>query len=386
MDAHQQYDPSRLEDYVAGLGEFSSASFLEGRDIYQALLDRVCDFAGTEHGQIYAYDDETELLTFLAASESCVARCPLPADRNLALGATGHWTDCLRDKRVLCYEPYIPTRAAHEPPSGWCILLGIPLLLDGTRGGLIILGDPLDPTASFLEDLNYFVDRAYSIARGHEAALKRADLSIVRGYYESSPLKVLIDMLTAIGEAVEIRDLYTANHQRNVAMICGHIADQLGLGEFRKAGLIAGASIHDIGKLSVPVELLTKPGKLLTPEWLLIQEHSAAGGSIMHDLSMPWPIQDMILQHHERMDGSGYPNGLRGQEIRLEARIIAVADTYDAMSSDRPYRAAVGAGAALDVLRSGRGVGFDPYVVDAFLACAQQDPSFGGVYRVQASE
>ncbi|MEE4659418.1 MAG: HD domain-containing protein, partial [Halieaceae bacterium] len=290
MDAQQQYDPARLEECVSRLGDFSHARFLENRDIYQSLLDRVCDFAGTEHGQIYAYDDETELLTFLAASESCVVRCPLPADRHLPLSATGHWTDCLRDKRVLCYEPYIPTRATHEPPSGWRNLVGIPLLLDGARGGLIIIGDPLATTPSFLEDLNYFVDRAYSIAHGHEAALKREELGIVRGYYESSPLKVLIDMLTAIGEAVEIRDLYTANHQKNVAMICGHIADQLGLGEFRKAGLIAGASIHDIGKLSVPVELLTKPGKLLTPEWLLIQEHSATGGSIMHDLSMPWPI------------------------------------------------------------------------------------------------
>ena len=133
------------------------------------------------------------------------------------------------------------------------------------------------------------------------------------------------------------------------------------------AGVRAGASIHDVGKLIVPAEILSKPGPLKPVEMDLVKLHPQAGCDIIAGIEFPWPVREMLLQHHERLDGSGYPNGIGGDEIVIEARIIAVADTVEAMSSDRPYRPALGNDAALKTVREGRGTLFEPAAVDAVL-------------------
>jgi putative nucleotidyltransferase with HDIG domain len=191
---------------------------------------------------------------------------------------------------------------------------------------------------------------------------------------------MLVDMLGAISRALEIRDEYTSSHQRNVAHICGLIADDLDIPFQQKEGLIIGALVHDIGKIAIPSQILNKTGKLLYAEYLLLQSHAEVGSSIFSHVTFPWPILEIIEQHHERLDGSGYPKGLKGNQIVMEARIIAVADTFDAMASDRPYRKALGAQKAIQCLTEGRGKLFDPYVVDAFLRCYQQDVTLGGKY------
>lgn len=175
----------------------------------------------------------------------------------------------------------------------------------------------------------------------------------------------LEDSVKAIASTVEMRDPYTAGHQRRVGQLSVAIARELGLSEHAIRGLELAASIHDLGKISVPAEILAKPSKLTAVEFMLLQNHVQAGYDILKDIKFPWPIATMVWQHHERMDGSGYPQGLKGDAILLESRILAVADVAEAMASHRPYRAALGVNSALKELERGRGTVYDGAVVDA---------------------
>lgn len=165
----------------------------------------------------------------------------------------------------------------------------------------------------------------------------------------------------------EMRDPYTVGHERRVAEIAVAIGREMGLDEARLEGIRIGASLHDIGKISIPAEILGKPGRLSDLEFSMIKSHPESGFNILNDVGFPWPVDKIALQHHERFDGSGYPNGLKSDDILLEARIVAVADVVEAMHSHRPYRAGLGINAALDEIRRGRGTAFDPVVVDSCL-------------------
>jgi PAS domain S-box-containing protein/putative nucleotidyltransferase with HDIG domain len=173
--------------------------------------------------------------------------------------------------------------------------------------------------------------------------------------------------VAAIAATAEARDPYTAGHQRRVANIAAAIAVELGMADDEVNGIRLAASLHDIGKAGIPAEILVRPRKLSPIEWELVKGHSRAGYEIVADIDFPWPVAEMILQHHERMDGSGYPDGLRGEKIGIGGRIIAVADTVEAMVSHRPYRPALGLDAALQEISENRGKLFDVRVVDACL-------------------
>ncbi len=179
--------------------------------------------------------------------------------------------------------------------------------------------------------------------------------------------QVLEQTIAAIALTLEKRDPYTAGHQLRVAEIATAIATEMGLPPQQVEGIHFGSLIHDIGKIAVPAEILAKPAKLSGIEYMMIQTHSEVGFDIVKDIPFPWPVAQMVYQHHERMDGSGYPRQLKGEEIMLEARILAVADVLEAMAAHRPYRAALGMEAALKELERGRGTAFDPVVVDACL-------------------
>jgi len=177
----------------------------------------------------------------------------------------------------------------------------------------------------------------------------------------------LEESIKAIANTVEMRDPYTAGHQRRVGQLAAAIARELGLPEDTMRGIELAASIHDLGKISVPAEILAKPTKLTAIEFMLLKNHAQAGFDIIKDIKFPWPIATMVLQHHERQDGSGYPQGLKGEQILLESRIMAVADVVEAMASHRPYRAALGIDSALQEIERGRGTVYDAAVVDACL-------------------
>jgi len=173
--------------------------------------------------------------------------------------------------------------------------------------------------------------------------------------------------IEAMALTVETRDPYTAGHQRRVSNLARAIATEMGVSEDQIQGIRLAGVIHDIGKISVPGEILSKPGKISKNEFGIIKEHPQVGHNILNTVDFPWPIAQIVLQHHERMDGSGYPDGISGENIILEARILAVADVVEAMASHRPYRASLGIDIALREILKNRGFFYDPNVVDACL-------------------
>jgi HD-GYP domain-containing protein (c-di-GMP phosphodiesterase class II) len=171
----------------------------------------------------------------------------------------------------------------------------------------------------------------------------------------------------ALAAAGESRDPYTQGHQRRVRDLARAIAVELGVEGDRLRGLCFAAEVHDVGKIRVPIEILSKPGRLTDPEWQLVKQHAEAGYEILKGIAFPWPVADIVRQHHEKMDGSGYPLGLHGDDVLLEARVLCVADVVEAMASNRPYRPALGVEAALDEVARHRGALFDEDAVDACL-------------------
>ena len=185
--------------------------------------------------------------------------------------------------------------------------------------------------------------------------------------------------IQAISMTVEKRDPYTSGHQQRVASLAKTIAEELKLPESQIESIYMAAGIHDIGKISLPAEILVKPIPLSDIEISLVQAHAEAGFDILKGIEFPWAIADIVLQHHERMDGSGYPRGLAGDDIVFEARIICVADVVETMASHRPYRPSIGMDKALEEIANNRGVLYDPQVVDACLKIFKEtDFSFSG--------
>jgi len=193
----------------------------------------------------------------------------------------------------------------------------------------------------------------------------RAEVQIQRYYAQlESALMRTVKVVTALSE---MRDPYTAGHERRVAEIAVAISAEVGFDARRQEGMRVAGHLHDVGKISIPSEFLSKPGKISAVEFLLIKGHAQAGFDVLKEVDFPWPVAQVALQHHERMDGSGYPNGLKGEAILLEARILAVADVMEAMSSHRPYRPGLGIEKALAEIERGRVSTFDPLVADACL-------------------
>jgi putative nucleotidyltransferase with HDIG domain len=170
--------------------------------------------------------------------------------------------------------------------------------------------------------------------------------------------------INAISKVVELRDVYTAGHQKRVNQLACQIGARLGFTQDELVNLSYGALLHDIGKMYIASDILNKPGKITSLEYQILQTHAEYSYNIAREMDLPQVILTMVLQHHERLDGSGYPNRLKGDEIILESRIMAVADVVEAMTSHRPYRPALGIEAALQEIESGRGEKYDARVVD----------------------
>ena len=184
--------------------------------------------------------------------------------------------------------------------------------------------------------------------------------------------RVLIESVTAIAATVESRDPYTAGHQTRVADLALLIGEELQLTPHALEGLKLASVVHDVGKISIPTELLVKPGKLRATEFNLIKDHPQASYEILSNIKYPWPIAEMAWQHHERVDGSGYPQGLKDSEILIEAKILAVADVIESMATPRPYRKALGIEVALDEIRKGIGSKYDREVAQAALSIVER--------------
>lgn len=248
--------------------------------------------------------------------------------------------------------------------------LCVPLVANGVPVAFAVAADKAEPyTADDVDSLLLVANLLLRIVE-REDARRRAEAEA------DERRRMLWGVVDALLRVTEARDPYTAGHQRSVAAIAARIGRQLGLDARTVEGLRVIGSLHDIGKLAVPTEILVRPGALSPLEREFIQQHVRTDADLLGDLPFPWPVGTAVLQHHERLDGSGYPSGASGDEIILEARVVAVADVLDAMSSPRPYRAVHSIALALAELRNGAGVRYDADVVKACLAVVTAE---GGV-------
>lgn len=259
-----------------------------------------------------------------------------------------------------------PWRALLER-QGYRSILALPLMTPSSPSGALVLyaseknafdAQSMDFLTRMARDLSYGISvlRARRVQKQNARRLERS----------------LTETVQALAQTVEFRDPYTAGHQRRVSKIALAIAREMALDRNRIKGLTLAASIHDIGKLAIPADILSKPGKLSDLEMILVREHSEAGYRILQGIDFPWPVADIVRQHHERLNGSGYPRGLKSEEMLQEAKIIAVADVVESMLSYRPYRDSLGLDEALYEIVKGRGVLYDANTVDACVKLFQE--------------
>ncbi len=252
----------------------------------------------------------------------------------------------------------------------------IALPLAGTAGifGALMIYAP-EPDAFSAGEVALLEDLAKDLSFGIETLRTRSERDRIaeeNQRYMVSQQQTLKDFVRVIASTVEMRDPYTAGHQYRVSQLAVAMGRQMGLSEHTISGLELAAMVHDVGQINVPAEILCRPGKLSDNEYLLIKQHPQTGYETLKDIQFPWPIATIVLQHHERLDGSGYPQGLQGDQIPLESRIMAVADVTEAMSSHRPYRPARTLDAVIDELQSGRGTRYDKSAVDACLTLLRE--------------
>ena len=248
-------------------------------------------------------------------------------------------------------------------------LVSFPLLVPPKVYGLLNLYSAVP--RSYLDDefslLGEVADLVAFKIHAHQEEERRKALEEELAVHSRKLRKTMEMTIQALAVTIEMRDPYTAGHQRRVTQLASRIAQEMNLGEEEIVNIRLAGIVHDIGKIYVPVEILTKPGRLNDYEISMIRSHPRFGFDIIKETDLPKKIGEIILQHHERMEGSGYPAGLSGSEIHLESRILSVADVVEAMSSHRPYRPALGLEAALEEIDQHKGFLFDPDVVDVCL-------------------
>lgn len=238
--------------------------------------------------------------------------------------------------------------------------------LQQNRNEISILQGELMAKNSDLENSNLQLNTVHQELRTLNAHLEEKIIYRTKEIELSNQrLNRLLDQtVTSLSRALEKRDEYTAGHQQRVAVLSCAIAREMGFDKDMIEGIRFAAKLHDIGKIYVPIDFLTKPGKLTEEEFAIIKSHSKVGFEILKDIESPWPLASIVLQHHERLDGTGYPYGLEGDEIMIQAKILSVADVVEAMATDRPYRLSPGIDKALEVISSNKGKYYDPSIVD----------------------
>ncbi len=265
-------------------------------------------------------------------------------------------------------ESFLPWRK-HAAELGYASSIALPLIDADSRqvfGVLKLYSDEVN--AFFPEEVELLEQTADDLAFGVRAIRTRSerDLSLLKNQQQIEQLRrSLDDTVSAIATLGELRDPYTAGHQKRVAQLAEAIAEHIGLPPEQVHAIYLAGVVHDVGKIQIPAEILCKPGRISDLEYSLIKTHAQAGYEILKGINFPWPIAQMVMQHHERLNGSGYPNGLKGDAILLEARILAVADVVEAMSSHRPYRTGWGIDVALKEVEKGCGKEFAPQIVQA---------------------
>lgn len=365
----------------------------------EELLNGVCDKIVNELALPLAWigqamDDDRKSVRILAAAgpaKAYVDRITVTwGDGPTGLGLTG---SAIRSGRVeytkdMTAEPRFEPWLDVAKEFGLVSSVAIPIVANRKSWGALIVHGLMveafgDREREVLANLGDDIGHALTAFEAAERA-ERAEAGRAKALQDVHHAN--LSAVQALAAAVEARDPYTAGHEARVADLAVKMGERMGLSRSRIAGLLLGGNLHDIGKIGVPAEILAKPGRLSTSELAVVREHPAIGRTIVRNIHFPWPIAEIVGQHHERLDGSGYPDGLKGDQIALEAQILAVADVVEAMMSHRPYRPALPVERAVEELRSGRERLYRADAVDICLALIG-DPSFaldggGGLDRL----
>ena len=255
-------------------------------------------------------------------------------------------------------------------PASFATITMIPVFIRSRFWGVLAFCFQRERTPFETDEIDVLRAAAYNMA----ASVIRweSEREVKKGYEKLR--RTFTDVIRTMGQIVGKKDPYTIEHQERVAALALEIGNRLGLDKERCEGLRISGLVHDIGKIEIPGEILSKPGRLSPIEFELIKTHARSGYDILREVNFPWPVAEIAHQHHERMDGSGYPRGLKGEEILLEARIITVADVVESMVSHRPYRPSLGMNAAREEIAGKSGVLYDPAVVEACLSVLDEHP------------
>ena len=297
-------------------------------------------------------------------SARTLSQCTIESESHYSLDQAGIWADCVRQGKPVIHNELEASDFLRGLPEGHSPLtrhLAVPVLEHGQPVMVVGVGNKRSPYTD--EDVNrvrLLAESAWGLLRrkAHEQREARH-----LEFLEANMLAT-IDVVSTI---VEMRDPYTAGHERRVRDLACAIAAELELSDVQRDRIAMAAQVHDVGKLAVPAEVLAKPSRLTPVEMEVAKTHSRQGYEILRKSCFSWPLADIVLQHHERWDGSGYPDGLRGEEILIESRVIGVADVVEAMSSPRPYRPRRTIENALVEIESGLGTRYDPRVAAACL-------------------
>lgn len=269
------------------------------------------------------------------------------------------------------FQPWLEKASAFGIRSS----LSVPLLHPDGNAALMIYSRAPDAFSESV--LHVFESLAMEVSNGIEKIRLKEKLAAEqaeRAAYQKQLDEALYQTIRALSLTLESRDPYTAGHEERVSEIACSIARALGWSQFRIQGLRLAALVHDIGKIAIPSEILTKPSRLSNAEMALIREHPETGYRILKDIPFPWPIARIVREHHEKIDGTGYPQGLRGDQILEESRILSIADIVESMASFRPYRQALGIDIALKEIRRVAGTQLDPELVGVCESLYAQSP------------
>lgn len=356
---------------------------LDTKNLIRQILIKAIEFAGASDGSLCVPEDggrARKIICGLGLFESMVGMI-IPMEKGL-MGRV------MKEKRRVVIEDYrsYPARMNRDEYKDITTIIGIPLYRgDNLLGAMSIV---------FKDELKFFEERTlklfdqvaaaasislensrlYEEARREAEERQKAETRVIEGYARLQ--KTFSDVIRTMGQIVGKKDPYTVGHQERVALLAEELGKREGLDDGRCEGLRIAGLVHDIGKIEVPGEILSKPGRLSRIEFELVKTHARSGYEILKEVDFPWPVAGITHQHHERLDGSGYPRGLKGDEILPEARILAVADVVESMMSYRPYRPALGLKAALDEIRARRNELYDPEAVDACLDLFSEQPGF----------
>ena len=367
MELHPDYHHA-IQSSDEWLTQIEKVIISKPESVFETAVNQAITITDSQIGYLHLYDEKHSEISLTTWSDSAVAQCKIPKVKHLGLDDAGLWADCIRTRTAAIHNDCGSEQIIQEFPETLFELtrhMSVPIIYRNRIVGVIGVGNrelPYTPVdAKSLAVFASILWHSVELPRSMKVLSKQSQVIRTQREKLSHALEQLIG---AVSDAVELKDAYTAGHQKTVAQLAYLIGERLGLNHERLEGLKLGALIHDIGKLGIPTQILSKPSKLTDEEFALVKMHSEQGAEIISEVEFPWPIMEMILQHHERLDGSGYPKGLKDDEIILEAKIIGIADVADSVLSHRPYRPSLGMKKLKEILVSGKGSLYDSKIVD----------------------